>query len=288
LAGTPIVAGSADQSAGYIGAGITEANRMASNAGTYPVLAVCTDQFHPDMAYRMAEIIPSVIPGLWNPTSYIIGGGLSHHWFRETFALADDIAAEEIGSGMTAYEVLDQNAGGLPPGSDKLFFLPHLGGRACPANTDLKGGWFGFTWTHKREHFYRSILEAIAYEQHLQFQAFKSANSDLAVQEITAYGGGTRSTLWNQIKADVLGVPHVLLDKEDLAPLGNAILAGYALGIYDDMAETAERFVKRTTRFEPRPEMHEHYQEYAAYYAELLCQTATSFATLTALPAWEG
>ncbi len=66
---------------------------------------------------------------------------------------------------MTAYEVLDENAGVLPPGSEKLFFLPHLGGRSCPANTALKGGWFGFSWTHKREHFYRAILEGVAYEQ---------------------------------------------------------------------------------------------------------------------------
>lgn len=287
LAGTPIVAGASDQSAGYIGAGITKANRMASNAGTFPVLAVCTDEFHPDMEYRMAEVMPSVIPGLWNPTSYIIGGGLSHHWFRETFARADDIAAEELGDGFTAYEVLDRNAAALPPGSEKLFFLPHLGGRACPGNTDMKGGWFGFSWTHKREHFYRAILEAVAYDQYLQFQTFKATNPGLDVQAVTAYGGGSKSALWNQIRADVLGVPQVLLDKEDLAPLGNAILAGYALGIYDDMAATSERFVKRTKRFDPQPEMHELYQEYAAFYAELLDKTAPSFADLTALQTWE-
>ena len=287
LEGTPIVAGATDQSAGFIGAGITKANRMASNAGTYPLLAVCTDQFHPDMQYRMVEILPSVIPGLWNPVSYIIGGGLSHHWFKETFALADDIAAEELDGDMTAYEVLDAKAGDLPPGSDKLFFLPHLGGRACPANTALKGGWFGFSWTHKREHFYRAILEGIAYEQYLEYKAFKTANPEMEVSEVRAYGGGTKSALWNQIKADALGVPHVLLDKQDLAPLGNAILAGYALGIYDDIAETAERFVKHTTRFDPRPEVHELYREYAEFYEGLLEQTTVSFSDLADLPMWE-
>jgi xylulokinase len=212
---------------------------------------------------------------------------LSHHWFRETFAMADDIAAEKLGDGSTAYEVLDRHAGALPPGSEKLFFLPHLGGRACPGNTDMKGSWFGFSWTHRREHFYRSILEAVAYEQHLQFQAFRAANPELDVREITAYGGGSKSSLWNQIKADVLGVTHVLLDKEDLAPLGNAILAGYALGIYDDMAETSERFVKRTSRFDSRPEMNELYKEYVAFYEGLLKQTSPSFADLSALPTWE-
>ncbi len=286
LAGTPVVAGASDQSAGYIAAGITKANRMASNAGTYPVLAVCTDQFRPDMENRMAEIIPSVIPGLWNPTSYIIGGGLSHHWFQETFALADELEAEKRDAGASVYDVLDANAVQLPPGSEKLFFLPHLGGRACPSNTDMKGAWFGFTWTHGRPHFYRAILESIAYEQWLQFQAFQASNPDLAVAEIVAYGGGTRSALWNQIKADVIGVPHVLLDREDMAPIGNAILAGYALGVYDDMARTAEQFVRHSARFDPRPEVHAFYRDYARVYEKLLNETQPAFAEITHLPTW--
>lgn len=282
--GTPIVAGCSDQSAGYIGAAIIKPNRMASNAGTYPVLSICTDQFCPDMQNRMAEIIPSVIPGLWNPTSYIIGGGLSHHWFQETFCYADEVAAASLGDGKSVYDVLDANAGRVPAGSDKLFFIPHLGGRACPGNTDLKGAWFGFTWTHKREHFYRAVLEAIAYDQFLQYRNFQAISPGLHVEEVTAYGGGAKSALWNQIKADVLGLPHVLLGREDLAPIGNAILAGYALGIYADMAETAERFVRPSARIEPRVTSHEHYVECAGFYEQLLSQTEPAFAKLTALP----
>ncbi|MBX7234654.1 MAG: xylulose kinase [Caldilineales bacterium] len=279
--GTPIVAGAADQSAGYIGAGITKANRMASNSGTYPVLAICTDQFRPDMQNRMSEIIPSVIPGLWNPTSYIIGGGLSHHWFQETFAHADEMEGQA--QGRSVYEVLDDKAAALPPGSEKLIFLPHLGGRACPMNTDLKGAWFGFTWTHRRQHFYRAILEAIAYDQFLQLQAYRASNPDLQVAEITAYGGGAKSALWNQIRADVMGLPLALLGREDLAPIGNAILAGYALGLYDDMAAAAERFVTPTARVEPDPARHEHYRPLVDFYARLLAASEPLFADLAVL-----
>ncbi len=280
--GTPIVAGAGDQSAGYVGAGITKSDRMASNAGTFPILALCTDQFRPDMTNRMAEIIPSVIPGLWNPTSYVIGGGLTHHWFQETFAYADEVAAEA--DGKSVYDILDAKASVLPPGSDKLFFLPHLGGRACPSNTDLKGAWFGFTWTHRREHFYRAILESIAYDQYLQVQSFKASYPEANVSEVTAYGGGAKSALWNQIRADVLGLPQALLGREDLATVGNAILAGYALGIYDDMAATAERWVTRTARVEPRPEMHERYRPLAEFYGRLLKQTEPAFTDLTTVP----
>lgn len=287
LAGTPIVAGASDQSAGFIGAALTKPNRMASNAGTYPVLAICTDQFNPDMKHRMAEIIPSVIPGLWNPVSYIIGGGLNHHWFQGTFAHADAAAAHALGDGQSVYEVLDLRACDLPPGSERLFFVPHLGGRACPGNTSYRGSWFGFTWAHRREHFYRSVLEGVAYEQWLQYQAFQSGNPDLRVKEVTAYGGGSRSALWNQIKADVLGLPHVLLDKEDLALIGNVILAGHALGIYSDIAETAEGFVQRAGRVEPRPEVHAFYQHYAEFYSRLLGQIEPALADLTRVPEWQ-
>jgi xylulokinase len=284
--GTPIVAGAADQSAGFIGAGITQPNRLADNAGTYPLVAFCTDQFRPDMRHRMAEILPSVIPGLWNPVSYIIGGGLTHHWFQETFAHADEAVAQQLGQGKTVYEVLDENAAKIAPGSDRLLFIPHLAGRACPANTDYRGVWLGFTWTHRREHFYRSILEAITYDQYLSCQALQAAYPEAEVTEITAYGGGSQSPLWNQIKADVMGVPYVCLAREDLAAVGNAILAGYALGIYADMAQMSERFVKRTTRYEPRPEAHQFYRQYADFYGRLLSQIEPAYANLAHLPEW--
>jgi xylulokinase len=121
----------------------------------------------------------------------------------------------------------------------------------------------------------------------LQFSAFQASNPDLAVAEIVAYGGGTRSALWNQIKADVIGVPHVLLDREDMAPIGNAILAGYALGVYDDMARTAEQFVRHSARFDPRPEVHAFYRDYAHVYEKLLNETQPAFAEIAHLPTWE-
>jgi xylulokinase len=287
LTGTPIVAGAGDQSAGFVGAGIIKPNRVGDVAGTFPVIALCTDEFRPDMQHKMAEIIPSPIPGLWNPISLIIGGGLTHHWFQETFAYADEVEAEKQGGGKAVYDILDENAGNLPPGSEKLFFIPHLGGRACPTNTNYKGSWLGFTWTHKREHFYRAVLESIAYDQYLAFQSLQVAHPEAEVEEITVYGGGSRSALWNQIKADVMGVPYVSLAREDLSALGDAILAGHALGIYDDMAETAERFVKRMARFEPRPEVHQFYRQYADYYGRLLTQIEPAYDDLDTLANWE-
>jgi len=277
LQGTPIVAGSSDQIAGFTGAGVTKPGRLADNAGTYPIISLCTDSFKPDMDNRMAEVLPSAVSGLWNPTSYIIGGGLTHRWFKETFAISPTKENRNI------FQMLDEKASYLQPGSDKLFFIPHLGGRACPNNTDYRGSWFGFTWSHKQEHFYRAILEAIAYDQYLMYAALMESYPDIQVKEVVAYGGGSKSPLWNQIKADVMGLPYVCLARDDVSALGNAILAGYALGIFDDLTKTSERFIHRSERYEPDPEAHRQYQQYSAYYQSLLEHTEPAFADLSYL-----
>jgi xylulokinase len=280
-AGTPIVAGAGDQSAGFVGAGLVRPDRIGDVAGTYPILAFCTDAFRPDAEGRAIEIFPSPIPGLFNPCSVINGGGLTHHWFAETFGHAD--AEEGRGAGRSRYAVLDQKAEALPPGSDRLFFNPHLGGRVCPVQTNLKGAWLGFTWTHRREHFYRSVLEAIAYDQALALRRMRRIYPEVTSEEIRVYGGGARSRLWNQIKADVTGVPYVSLARENMAALGDAIIAGCALGIYDDMAATAERLARKEQRFEPSGENHKRYGPCVGFYAEMLGHLSPAYDALASL-----
>jgi xylulokinase len=280
-AGTPIVAGAGDQTAGFVGAGLVRPNRICDVAGTYPIIAFCTDTFRPDMEGRAIEIFPSPIPGLFNPCSAINGGGLTHDWFKETFGRADE--EEGAKSGRSGFAVLDERAAELPPGSDNLFFNPHLGGRICPVQTNFKGAWLGFTWTHRREHFYRAVLESIAYDQALAFRRMRRIYPEVTSNEILVFGGGARSSLWNQIKADVMGVPYVALEQEDLAALGDAIIAGCALGIYDDMAATAEQLGRKDRRFEPSEKNHRRYETCTAYYADMLRHLAPAYDALAAL-----
>ena len=284
--GTPVVAGAGDQSAAFVGAGLTRPGRMGDAAGTYPILSVCTDEFSPDLTHRMAEIMPSPVPGLWNPCSIIIGGGLTHHWFGKMFGGANESKAGGTSGLPAVFARLDKEAGRLSPGSDKLFFNPHLGGQACPTRTYLKGAWMGFTWTHQPAHFYRALLEAIAYDQSLAWQAMRSAYPQIKPREVVVYGGGARSHLWNQIKADVMGLPYVCCEREDLAALGAVIIAGCALGLYDNMAVAAERSARHTRRFKPRARVHQFYRVYADLYRRLLEQTDACYQELWALPEW--
>jgi xylulokinase len=100
-------------------------------------------------------------------------------------------------------------------------------------------------------------------------------------------GGGSPSNLWNQIKADVLGIPYVRLNRQEFAVLGSAVVAGHAVGVFRDLKATARSFVQTTDRIEPRPAYHALYQPFVSLYASLfdtLRGTYHALATAPVLP----
>jgi xylulokinase len=275
LAGTPIAAGCGDQAAGMLGAGMVEPGWIFDVAGTASVLAICTDRFVPDLEHRMLFTARLVPQGLWYALAYINGGGMNLRWFRDQFAAAEKAAGGNV------YALLDSMAAPVPPGSDSLLFLPHLGGRVCPSQPELRGLWLGFTWAHTRAHFYRAILEGVAYEYALYLAIEGQLLPELEFKEARVIGGGAASPLWNQIKADVLGLPYLRLSREECATLGSAIVAGHAVGVFGGLRETARRFVRTVARVEPRPEMREVYRPFVKLYASLFDTLGETYRSLT-------
>jgi xylulokinase len=258
-AGTPIAAGCGDTAANALGAGIVRPGQLFDVAGTASVLAGCTDTFVADTTHRALLTMRSVIPGLWNPLAYIAGGGQALRWFRDEFEKyeirdtkyelrggADNISTTNDASGTRIsylesrnYEEMIAAAAATPPGADGLFFSPHLGGRICPATPAMRGAWLGFSWGHTRAHFGRAVLESIAYEYAWYLRVLGEYIPNLELTETRAVGGGARSDVWNQIKADVLGVPYQRLARDEFGTWGAAMIAGKAVGIYDDLAAVA-------------------------------------------------
>ena len=237
-AGVPVIAGAGDTAASALGAGIVRPGMLLDVAGTASVLAGCTDRFVADVTNRTLLVMRSIVPGLWHPLAYIGGGGLALSWFRDQFtgAVRDDPTLRE-----TAYETLVEAALRVPPGAEGLFFSPHLGGRICPADPGRRGAWHGFSWGHSRAHFFRSVLESVAFEYSADLEIIESLAPGLERVEARVVGGGARSRGWNQIKADVLGVPYRPLARADIATWGSAIVAGHAVGLIPDMVEAAAR-----------------------------------------------
>jgi len=263
--GTPIAAGAGDTAAGALGAGIVRPGMLFDTAGTASVLAGCTDQFVADVENRALLCMRSVIPGLWNPLAYIGGGGLALRWYRDQFY--NTRQGETQPSGEDLYERMCEAAAQVAPGADGLFFSPHLGGRICPAEPAMRGAWVGFSWGHTQAHFFRAILESIAFEYAYYLGILCKLIPNLALVEARAIGGGARSDRWNQIKADVLGVPYQRLQRSEFATWGSALIGGYAVGLYADLASAAAAAAElRGAPILPQPDRGPVYRELAARY----------------------
>jgi xylulokinase len=259
LGGTPIIAGCGDTIASMMGAGVIEPGQAFDVAGTASVFSVCVNSFKPDTATQTMMTARSGFPGVYYAYAYINGGGMCLDWFRRDFT-------KEV----EGLEALNHQAESVPPGSLGLLFLPHVAGRVCPANPEYRGLWQGFSFSHKKEHFYRSILEGIAYEYATYLDRVRTLHPDLELLNVRGVGGGSQSSLWNQIKSSVLGLPYQNLKTAECGVIGSAFLAGMGVGAISNPGKEITRFVVTNEEWTPDATQAAAYQKMVPIYAQLL------------------
>jgi xylulokinase len=281
IKGIPIIAGAGDTAVSFLGTGLTDTGILVDIAGTASVFSCCVNDFRPDIENKTLLFPRSIQPEYWYPLSYIGGGGLCLRWFRDTFALEEKERASK--EGIDPYELLNEMAAQIKPGSEGLIFLPHLAGRTYPVDSKIKGSWTGFSWSHTKAHFYRSILEAIAYEYRYYLRIIKELFPEIKFSEVRVIGGGSKSDLWNQLKADVLGVPYTRINEEDVGLIGMAMTAAKGVELVDNLEERINKIVKTTTRFEPQRGNHQLYTEYADLYEKMFSEMDKTYTKLQKL-----
>jgi xylulokinase len=260
IPGIPLVAGCGDSAATSLAAGVTRKGIIFDVAGTASIFSCCVDQYKPDLRNKTLLYARSIVPGLWIPMAYINGGGLCLKWFRDHLT----------GTGTpVSFGELDREAEPIVPGSEGLIFLPHFSGRVCPNNANVRGSWIGLHWTHQRGHLYKSIMEGIAYEYDHYFRIIRELVQEAAFSEVFVIGGGAKSTLFNAIKADVLGIDYVPLRISDTAPLGSALVAGHGVGLFPDLKAAADAMIGFEARIPSQGDRHKAYQKYADAYANV-------------------
>jgi len=112
----------------------------------------------------------------------------------------------------------------------------------------MRGAWVGVSWSHPQAHFGRAILESVAYEYAYYLKILTELLPELELVEARVVGGGARSGIWNQIKADVLNVPYQRLEGNEFGAWGAAMIAGKAAGLIDDLAAHAEQTAIRSDK----------------------------------------
>jgi xylulokinase len=256
-AGTPVAAGCGDTASCFLGTGAVKPGIAVDVAGTASVLALTTDSFIADTE-GLVYSSRSVVDDTWYTMSYINGGGLNLEWFRDSFA-----------EGKSFHE-LDRLAEGIEAGSHGLIFIPHLEGRAYPNNPDMRGEWEGFTRAHGRGHFFRSILEGIGYEYALYMERILQNLSLGRSYDIRGVAGGAGSSLWCQIKADILGCNYCTINREDISILGQALVAAAAVGMVSDVSKAAESIISVEKTYTPNGHNHGLYKEYIDRYRRMV------------------
>jgi len=243
-AGTPVAAGAGDVMQSNLSAGLVRPGTATDVAGTASILTVGVAgpvpaiTAVPGMLYSVGTL-----PGQALYWGYVKAGGLSLRWFRDQVLARPPV--DEV------YRDLDSAAAGVAPGSDGVLFTPYLSG-GNPDLPDAAGTWLGMTAATTTATLWRSMLEAIAFEYADFLQAF--ARHGVAVSRVLAVGGGARSGLWNQIKADAVGASWSVPDRQDGAVLANAALAALSVGAVDDLAATVTGWVGQGREFTPEPQ----------------------------------
>ena len=274
---TRVMVGCGDEHAACLGAGVTRPGLVGDIAGTAePVGAVSAHPvFDPT---HLIETHCHADPDVWlleNP-GFVSGGNL--RWYREQFAHLEVQSALEQNT--SPYRLLDEQAARIPPGSGGMIFLPTLMGAMAPTwNAAARGTFFGFTLAHSRDHFFRAVLEGSAYavrDNTDQMQAI-----GLQLDEIRVVGGGSKSPLWNQIKADVTGLPVVVPEITETTALGAAFLGLVGTGAFSSLSEAGEHVVQIAKRYEPQPANQAAYQESYHMYRELYFSLLPVFERVT-------
>lgn len=251
--GIPVIAGGEDTSSAGLALGAVQPGMAFLSLGTAGTLYAteARPRVHPQLL-TFAHVLEQ---------QFLVGGsmgaiGAALAWLRTALGDREDLQA-----------LLDL-AAGATPGADNLIFLPYLNGELQPINDGYaRGVFFGLGMHTGKAELVRAVLEGAAYAiaQNLEYAELLSGH----IQEIRATGGPTRSALWCQIIADVCSRPLSVLADEGGAPLGNALLAGSAVGLIGDLTTAATQAAEVRTQYVPDGARHERYRRLFAIYKQL-------------------
>lgn len=249
--GTPVICGTTDTAMEVFAAGAISQGDITVKLATAGRICVITDKAYPD---RHLVNYSHIKDGLWYPGTASKSAAASYRWYRDTFG--------------GEYRELDCEAEKIPIGCDGLIFHPYLKGELTPYGDPLLCGSFtGIRATHTKAHFSRAVLEGVAMSLLDGRQYLDSLGINYA-SFATAIGGGTKGKLWRQILSDALGLTLKVNESSD-SSFGSAMLAGVAIGIFENEEDARKKCVKTLDITYPDPKRTAEYKKLYAEYKKI-------------------
>ena len=253
---TRVVVGAMDQLAGAVGAGNVVPGSVTETTGSALAIVATVDDIVLDPARRV-PCVPHALRGRYVLLPYAPTAGMMLKWLRDQ-VLQDDVD----------YDALTARAAAVSPGSEGLVALPHLAGSVCPDNNPAaRAAFVGISLSHTQAHLVRAILESVAF--------LLADNLDLLgelgvpVTDLRCMGGGAKSDLWLQMKADVLHLPVERVAEPETALLGDAVFAGLGAGVWPNAGAAIRQVASRGRRFEPDPARADAYRKARRRYRDV-------------------
>jgi xylulokinase len=273
--GTPVLAGAMDTVAAALGSGVV------GNGESFYVLGsvgrICLSWQQPTFDSKFINTC-HCIPNQWISIACTNGAGLSLRWFQEQLGESETTRASETGE--SPFHLLDQEARQSLPGANRLLYLPYLAGERSPIwDPYARGVLFGLDARHRKADLIRAFLEGVAFAARDNFEAFE-ANLKKRINQVRMSGGGSRSTLWREITADVLQKELVVMDFPDTEAFGNALLAGFGTGIFPDIHKTSKELAKVAVRVRPNPRNARPYSRLYPLYKQIYIHLKEDFRLL--------
>lgn len=260
-----LIAGGHDQPVGAIGAGVIREGMAVDSAGTAEVLSAVYKELkiNRNMHDCFYSCYYHAVPSLYFSFAHMQTGGILQRWYRDTFGHQEAAEAEKLGRNF--YEYAQTKCTDQP---SSVLVLPHFNGSGTPlCDMDSKGAVVGLTLSSTRHDVLKGILDSLCYELRTNLEAMR--RSGIVIHELRAVGGGARSPMWLQTKANVLGTVIRTMESKEAGCLGAAVLAAAGTGYYSSIEEACGSMVRTADCYEPEPDMQKRYQEKYEIFLEL-------------------
>ena len=260
--GTFVTTGGYDHQCGALAVGVITKGPMLDSIGTSETVMISADKpiLTKEACDRGFSCYCSLLEGKYAVQGGLRTAGAVLAWFRNELGESETRAA--VGSRKTAYEVLVQEAEKSQPGASGVLVLPHLmGSSTMYSDARSKGAIVGLTLSHRKADIIRAILEGVSFEVRSTISSLEELIKT-RVTELRCIGGGTRSTLWLKIRADITGRRVVVSDASEAASLGASMCAGIGAGHYRHAYDAIKKVYRVRKVVNPEKNMSRLYAKY--------------------------
>ncbi|MGD9494752.1 MAG: FGGY family carbohydrate kinase [Armatimonadota bacterium] len=258
--GIPVVAAGHDTQFAAVGSGARPDEAILSS-GTWEILMLRQERYEATREGFEAGLIieADAEPGVWNPQLLMMGSG-PLEWIRENLY-------GEIAERGEAYEAMIADAERLAPGAGGVTMIPSFVPDTGPnAPWRTRGTILGLGLNTTRGQVYRAGLEGLCFQLRHAVEILRAATG-FEARGIRVVGGGAKNRLWNQLRADVTGLPVTTIANEEATVAGAAIFAFIGAGVFGSVAEGQRAAALGERTIEPVADRAVYDDLYAAYRA---------------------